>query len=203
VLEACSRSGDAAGIATALDALAPVRMRTSAGETPLQLAAGVGAGDAVELLMTRGAVVADADKTGVTALHAAAAGGHAAVVSTLLAAGADVNAKTKGAQSALQFAAARGYPAVCKALLAAGSEVDRSIYVRRAYYAFAMRLHAHAASLHILSVLTLFSCHLSELRQGRGVPLHAPRRRRCVLAVALMLAALDISITCLLRFWLR
>ncbi|GFR46743.1 hypothetical protein Agub_g8366 [Astrephomene gubernaculifera] len=65
------------------------------GWTPLHLAARVGAGDKVALLLGAGADVQVANQQGNTPLHLAAVNGHTAVVQALLAAGASKDAVNK------------------------------------------------------------------------------------------------------------
>jgi len=68
------------------------------GFAPLHLAAFFGRGDAVRLLLDRGADVAAVARNdmAVQALHSAVAGGHRDIVAALLVAGADPNARQQG-----------------------------------------------------------------------------------------------------------
>ena len=94
------------------------------GFTPLHLAAFFGQGDAVRLLLARGASV-DRNGTGWmtgTPLHAAASGSHASVVRMLLGAGADPNNRQRHGYTPLHSAAANGDLESVELLLDAGAD---------------------------------------------------------------------------------
>ena len=115
-----------------LEAEADVGAGTRIGRyTPLHLAAQVGAGDVVEMLLrARADPSARTDGAGaVTPLHFAAASGNVRAVEALLAAGVDVNAAEQAwGQTPLIFAASKGRTGAVRALLAAGA--DPSVHTR-------------------------------------------------------------------------
>ncbi|HTG48553.1 MAG TPA: ankyrin repeat domain-containing protein [Actinomycetota bacterium] len=103
---------------------ARVAARSADGFTPLHLAAFFGKGEAVDVLLARGAEV-DARGEGWmvgTALHSAVSGRHADIVDALLAAGADPNARQAMGWTPLHGAAHNGDARTVHALLAAGAD---------------------------------------------------------------------------------
>lgn len=91
------------------------------GRRPLELAAGRGRIEVVDLLLLAGAVVDACGPRAPTALQAAASNGHVEVVRRLLRAGAAPDGAAGDSSSPLQLAALEGHPAVAEALLDAGA----------------------------------------------------------------------------------
>ncbi|QLY28242.1 ankyrin repeat domain-containing protein [Nocardia huaxiensis] len=97
-----ARSGDAAGLASYIEAGVPVNLTNDRGDTLLMLAAYYGHADAVTTLLAHGADPNGATGSGQTPVAGAVFHGAADVVKALLAAGADLDA---GAPSARESAA--------------------------------------------------------------------------------------------------
>ena len=116
--------GDAARVASHLEAGAGVDEFTPDGFAPLHLAAFFGHTEVAGLLLAQGAVV-DVMATNGSALrplNSAVAGGHAATVDLLLAHDAPVDSAQAGGFTALMSAAAGGHRAIAEKLLAAGAD---------------------------------------------------------------------------------
>jgi ankyrin repeat protein len=94
------------------------------GWTPLHLAAFFGKGDAVRLLLNKGAAVTarSTNQMENTPLHAAAAGKHAEIVKLLLDRGANANARQNGGWVPLHSAAQNGDIESARALIDAGAD---------------------------------------------------------------------------------
>ncbi|WP_327117124.1 ankyrin repeat domain-containing protein [Nocardia sp. NBC_01730] len=95
-----ARRGDAAGLATFVDAGVPVNLTNDAGDTLLMLAAYHGHGDAVATLLERSADPNRANDKGQTPLAGAVFKGETEIVRQLAAAGADPDAGTPSARDA-------------------------------------------------------------------------------------------------------
>lgn len=116
------RSGDLAGVASALDDGAAIDEKID-GMTALYIACEEGRLDLAELLISRGADVNLPVKFQRTPLYAANKGGYADVVKLLLDSGANPNQLTKS-QTPLHFAAEIGCLQCAMHLVAAGAEVN-------------------------------------------------------------------------------
>lgn len=94
------------------------------GFTALGLASFFGHGEAVKLLLSRGARVNDASRNRmrVAPLHSALAGSDSAIADLLLSAGADVNAAQADGYTPLHEAAQNGDQAMVERLVAAGAD---------------------------------------------------------------------------------
>jgi len=94
------------------------------GFTPLHLAAFLGRGDAVRLLLDRGADVASVSRNdmAVEALHSAVAGGHRDIVAALLVGGADPNARQHDGFTPLTAAERHEDPELVRLLMDHGAE---------------------------------------------------------------------------------
>jgi ankyrin repeat protein len=99
---------------------------SSDGWTPLHLAAFFGRGDAVRLLLNKGAVVTarSTNQMENTPLHAAAAGKHAEIVKLLLDRGANANARQNGGWTPLHSAAQNGDIETARVLIGAGADAS-------------------------------------------------------------------------------
>ena len=121
-----ARNRDAALVRDLLEAGAAVSAGTRIGHyTALHLAAQVGAGEVVEVLLGAGADAGRAILVGGGAgpLHFAAAAGSERAIAALVAAGADVNATEDAwGQTPLIFAASKGRTGGVRALLEAGAD---------------------------------------------------------------------------------
>ncbi|WP_067702583.1 ankyrin repeat domain-containing protein [Nocardia jejuensis] len=99
-----ARNGDAAGLASYVDAGVPVNLTNERGDTLLMLAAYYGHSDAVAVLLERGADANGPEDAGATPLAGAVFKGDEKVVRLLLAAGADPDAGNPSARdSATMF----------------------------------------------------------------------------------------------------
>ena len=98
-----ARQGDAALLATYLDAGAPPNMTNSAGDSLLMLAAYHGHAPAVQLLLQHGADANAINDGGQTPLAGAAFKGYTEVAEALLGAGADPDAGTPSARAAAEM----------------------------------------------------------------------------------------------------
>jgi ankyrin repeat protein len=96
------------------------------GKTLLLLAAEVGDGETVQVLVAAGANVDKPDRNGSTPLMAAAESGFASAVALLIAANAQVDAVNRYSQTAVYLAVAKGHTAIVAALIAAGADVNKS-----------------------------------------------------------------------------
>jgi len=130
ILEAV-KSRDVAQVRSALGTPRAVNERSALGESPLHLAARLGPGEIVTLLLEAGARPDQPQVRKQTPLHYAAAVGNAESVSLLLAAGADGAASDTFGQTALHSLANGGVTAspasrlaTAQALVAAGAEVN-------------------------------------------------------------------------------
>jgi len=96
------------------------------GWTPLHLAAFFGKGEAVRVLLNKGAspTARSTNQMANTPLHAAAAGKHAEIVKLLLDHGANANARQHGGWAPLHSAALNGDLDSARALLDAGADVS-------------------------------------------------------------------------------
>jgi ankyrin repeat protein len=96
------------------------------GWTPLHLAAFFGKGEAVRLLLNKGAsaTARSTNQMANTPLHAAAAGKHAEIVKLLLDRGANANARQHGGWTPLHSAAQNGDLECARVLIEAGAEVS-------------------------------------------------------------------------------
>ncbi|MDQ6728103.1 MAG: ankyrin repeat domain-containing protein, partial [Actinomycetota bacterium] len=94
------------------------------GFAPLHLAAFFGRGDAVRLLLDRGAEVGAVARNDmeVQALHSAVAGGHRDIVAALLVGGADPNARQQGGITPLMAAEENGDAELVRLLMDHGAE---------------------------------------------------------------------------------
>jgi uncharacterized protein len=103
-----------------------VKSHSPDGWTALHTASYYGQREAAELLLARGADVANRSTNTManTALHAALAGGHRDVTELLLVSGAEVNAKQHGGYTALHAAAFDGDPDLTRLLLANGADAS-------------------------------------------------------------------------------
>ncbi len=99
-----AKSGNVAGVRTALEAGADVDARNESHRTVLMLAALKGQAAVVKELMNRGADVNARDGDGMTALMWAAFGGSPDVVQALLKRGADPSARSNRGETALDWA---------------------------------------------------------------------------------------------------
>lgn len=121
-----ARHGDEGLAEFLLDSGARVDVGTRIGAyQPLHMAAEVGNGRIVSLLLEAGADpgIRTVDVGGATPLHFAAAAGDVSAVQALLDAGAEVDARERAwGQTPLMFAASRGRTAAVGALLAAGAD---------------------------------------------------------------------------------
>ncbi|UAK30670.1 ankyrin repeat domain-containing protein [Nocardia asteroides] len=95
-----ARAGDAASLATYVDAGVPVNLTNDAGDTLLMLAAYHGHADAVTALLERSADPNRANDKGQTPLAGAVFKGETEIVKQLAAAGADPDAGTPSARAA-------------------------------------------------------------------------------------------------------
>lgn len=120
---------DAGALATALDQGLSVNLRTSAGQTPLNIAAEYGSLEVVRALLHRDAQLEARDgRNGFTALHWAAEAYHPAIARALIAAGAQPNAANKWEQTPLWVAAwqpEQGNTEIAHILVAAGADPSR------------------------------------------------------------------------------
>jgi len=96
------------------------------GWSPLHLAAFFGKGEAVRLLLNKGASVTarSTNQMANTPLHAAAAGRHPEIVKLLLDRGANANARQNGGWAPLHSAAQNGDLESARALIDAGADVS-------------------------------------------------------------------------------
>jgi ankyrin repeat protein len=99
-------------------------------DTPLSAAASFNQTDAVEYLLSKGALVNGTGRDGRTAVMTAATKGHAALVALLADAhGADVDAVKLDGTSALFWASLEGHASAVLALLQRGADAGRRDYV--------------------------------------------------------------------------
>ena len=115
-----SRSGSVSAVEASLDGQDELLIVGSdhLQRTALHLAAWTGHADVVEVLLSRGASVAQEAVDGIQPLHFAAQNGHTAVCKALLKAGAKINAKgTKRIETPLHLAASKGHVACVEYLL--------------------------------------------------------------------------------------
>lgn len=103
-LHAAAQAGSYAALERLLSEGADVNARTSAGETPLMLAAARGRLDAIGLLIDRGADVNAATDAGNTALMFAAARGQVDAVRALIESGARADHRNKFGLGAADWA---------------------------------------------------------------------------------------------------
>lgn len=121
---ACSR-GNMACAARLLDAGATVDLQNTSGDTPLIVAADVGAEAVVDLLLQRGAdATIRRHSNGTTALHVAAGRGFTSIIGQLLAAGVSPDAMNKDNETPLLVALARCRLEATDMLLRAGASVE-------------------------------------------------------------------------------
>ena len=118
-------TNDAAKVRLLLDHGAAVNNASTAGQTPLLVAAMSNpSADVVHLLVKHGADVRAADKLQATALHRAAVAGDVETLRLLLDAGLDVNARDAAGFTPLMGAVSNGDPAAVNLLLARGARVN-------------------------------------------------------------------------------
>jgi cytohesin len=98
-------------------------------DTPLHLAARVGASEAANFLISSDADVNAANDRFRTPLHLAAESGHLGVASSLIAAGAQINFETEGKgtpnETPLHLATSQGHPEIVSLLLEHGADVHK------------------------------------------------------------------------------
>jgi ankyrin repeat protein len=115
-----------------LDSGADVNARNDAGYTPLLCAARNGEGEAVRLLLERGADVnAQAEGDGATALHLAVCGGHDEAARLLLACGADPSLVDAQGNSSVDCAVEAENDALVGLLMDAGARSGRLAHAQQ------------------------------------------------------------------------
>lgn len=122
--------GDAAAVATLLDAGADVNEPRSDGATALHWAAHADRPDLAALLIGAGADVQARNRAGVTPLSLAAETGNAALVKGLLDAGADPRETLPNGETALMMAARTGDVGSMELLMDRGADIDARENIR-------------------------------------------------------------------------
>lgn len=124
----------------------------------------------VELLLVRGALVSDADRSGDTALHVAVRAHSYEVVAVLLARSASVTALNKAGESAFHIAAAANDGDMVRQLIRGGADIDQRnavqetalhIATRKAAVFAAGALIAGGADVHFANAMGDTPLHLS------------------------------------------
>ena len=125
----CSSDGHGSDLRNIMDMLVNIGAdinHVHCGEAPLIQATRIGAINAMNLLLEKGANVNQAGKDGQTALMVGASQGRVDMVRALLAKGAYVNRVDKDENSALTLAAQKGYANIVKLLLVPGVNVNHA-----------------------------------------------------------------------------
>jgi ankyrin repeat protein len=120
LLHAAALRGDALGVRDALSQGDDPNGGDAKGRTPLHCASlsqGLGAAEAVVMLLQAGADPALRDAQWYCALHYAAVGGRAAVIDALVEGGADLEQECRGGTTALHMASSEGHSEAVEVLL--------------------------------------------------------------------------------------